>query len=58
LKEERLKALNEIVEEAETWRALAAGRFQSGATTQMEQLRAELYFLKVSIELEKAKIEK
>jgi hypothetical protein len=58
-KDERLKALEDIVTEAEQWKDIVGQQVRAGlpGKSQLDRLKAEIYYYEASIKLEKAKQE-
>jgi Outer membrane efflux protein len=58
-KDERLKVLEDIVTEAEQWKDIVSKQVQAGrpGKSDLDRLKAEIYYYEASIKLEKAKQE-
>ena len=57
-KDERVKVLEDIVAEAEQWKDIVSQQARNGkGKTELDQLKAEIYYYEASIKLERAKQE-
>jgi hypothetical protein len=57
-KDERLKVLEDIVTEAEQWKEIVSEQLRAGqGKSELDRLKAEIYYYEASIKLEKAKQE-